>query len=87
MMEIRFNILNKYVEKFVVVESRFSHSGKEKKLNFDINKYEKFKDKIIYLVIDDEPKNLIEIKNDTRYCFRGCRVYCRGRFGYAKYCQ
>ena len=65
MMEIRFNILNKYVEKFIVVESRFSHSGKEKKLNFDINKYEKFKDKIIYLVIDDEPKDLIEIKNDN----------------------
>ena len=36
MMELRFNILNKYVEKFIVVESRFSHSGKEKKLNFDI---------------------------------------------------
>ena len=65
MMELRFNILNKYVEKFIVVESRFSHSGKEKKLNFDINKYEKFKDKIIYLVIDDEPKDLIEIKNDN----------------------
>ena len=32
MMELRFNILNKYVEKFIVVESRFSHSGKEKEI-------------------------------------------------------
>ena len=32
MMELRFNILNEYVEKFIVVESRFSHSGKEKNL-------------------------------------------------------
>ena len=37
MMDVRFNILNPFVHKFIVVESRFSHSGKEKKLNFDIN--------------------------------------------------
>ena len=65
MMELRFNILNEYVEKFIVVESRFSHSGKEKKLNFDINKYKKFKDKIIYLVIDNEPEDIIKLENDN----------------------
>ena len=36
---------------------------KKKKLNFDINKYPKFKDKIIYLVIENEPQNLIEAKS------------------------
>ena len=51
MMDIRFNVLNESVHKFVVVESKFSHSGRSKKLNFDINNYKKFKDKIIYLVI------------------------------------
>ena len=30
MMDIRFNILNEYVSKFIVVESIFSHSGKKK---------------------------------------------------------
>ena len=58
MMDVRFHVLDKYVEKFIVTEATYSHSGKKKNLNFDINKYPKFKDKIIYLVIDEEPKNL-----------------------------
>jgi beta-1,4-mannosyl-glycoprotein beta-1,4-N-acetylglucosaminyltransferase len=63
MLEVRFNILDEYVEKFIVVESLYSHSGQEKKLNFDINNYPKFKDKIIYLVIDKEPHDIIENQN------------------------
>ena len=58
LMDVRFNILNEHVEKFIVVESLFSHSGAKKKLNFDINDYPKFKDKIIYIVIDEEPNDL-----------------------------
>ncbi len=64
MLDVRFHILDKHVEKFIVSESTFSHSGKRKKLNFDINNYKKFKDKIIYLVIDKEPENLINIDKD-----------------------
>ncbi len=60
MMDIRFNVLNEKVDKFIVVESKYSHSGKEKKLNFDINNYKKFKDKIIYLVIDKEPNDIVK---------------------------
>ena len=59
MMDIRFNILDKHVHKFVVVESLFSHSGEKKKLNFDIKNYPKFKDKIIYLVIEKEPEGIV----------------------------
>ena len=59
-MDLRFNILNEHVHKFVVVESTFSHSGEKKKLNFDINNYPKFKDKIIYLAIENEPNDLIK---------------------------
>ena len=62
-MDIRFNILNQYVKKFVVVESTFSHSGNKKKLNFNINEYNKFKDKIEYVVVDTEPKDLINLSN------------------------
>ena len=58
MLDVRFNILNEHVHKFIVVESKFSHSGNEKKLNFDINKLNKFKNKIQYLVIENEPKGL-----------------------------
>ena len=32
MMDIRFNTLNDQVEKFIVVESLFSHSGNKKNL-------------------------------------------------------
>ena len=58
-LDVRFNILDPFVDKFVICESAFSHSGKKKKFNFDISKFEKFKHKIIYLKIDHEPNNLI----------------------------
>ena len=62
-MDVRFNVMDEYVHKFIVVESLFSHSGEKKKLNFDINNYPKFKDKIIYLVIDKEPEDIIYDKD------------------------
>ena len=58
MLDVRFNILNEHVHKFVIVESRYSHSGKKKNLNLDINKFKKFKDKIRYVVIENEPEGL-----------------------------
>ena len=66
MMDVRFNVLDKNVHKFVVVESLFSHSGKKKKLNFNINNYPKFKNKIIYLVIEKEADGLIHDKNEIK---------------------
>ena len=56
--DLRFNILNEFVNTFVIVESTVNHQGKPKKLNFDINKYTKFKNKINYIVVDDTPENL-----------------------------
>ena len=64
MLEIRFNILDKYIDKFIISEARYSHSGEKKKLNFDIKKFSKFKKKIIYQVIDNEPDDLIYYKED-----------------------
>tara|TARA_B100000780_G_scaffold223643_1_gene162801 strand:+ start:507 stop:1349 length:843 start_codon:yes stop_codon:yes gene_type:complete len=58
MLDVRFNVLNDNVHKFIIVESSFSHSGEKKKFNFDINDYPKFKDKIIYLQINHEPHGL-----------------------------
>ena len=65
MLEVRFNILNKFVDKFVVVEAKFSHSGEKKKLNFNINKFPEFKKKIIYLVVENEPENIIYQKGEN----------------------
>ena len=64
MYEVRLNILKDRVDKFIVTESTYSHSGKKKKLNFDINNYPKFKDKIKYIVIDKEPDGIIPEKDD-----------------------
>ncbi len=57
-MDVRFNVLNEYVDKFIVCEANYSHSGKKKNINFDKNNFPKFKNKIIHLVLEDEPKNL-----------------------------
>ena len=66
LLDLRLNIMNKYVDKFVITEATYMHSGKSKKLVFDINKFQKFKDKIIYIVVDKQPPDLIEItKNDN----------------------
>ena len=61
MFEVRLNTLDKYVDKFVVVESLYTHAGNKKKKNFDINNYKKFKDKIIYILLDKEPESLLPI--------------------------
>tara|TARA_B110000008_G_scaffold177966_1_gene177389 strand:- start:589 stop:1374 length:786 start_codon:yes stop_codon:yes gene_type:complete len=57
-LDVRLNTLSDYVSRFVIVEANKDHQGKEKKLNFNINNFQKFKNKITYLVVDDFPKNL-----------------------------
>ena len=61
LFDLRLNILDKYVDKFIVIEAKHTHSGQEKKLNFDINNFKKFQDKIIYKVIDNEPVGIAKI--------------------------
>ena len=67
MMDVRFHAMNEHVEKFIITESTFSHSGKKKKLNFDINNYKKYKDKIIYMVIDKEPDDIIKSSDNDQF--------------------
>ena len=58
-VDVRLNTLNKFVDYFVIVESRFTHKGESRQLNFNHKKFEKFKDKIIYIV-DEEIYSLTE---------------------------
>ncbi len=62
-LDLRFNILNKYVDQFIIVESKFTHSGAKRQLLFDIKKYSKFKTKINYIVLENEPTNLETIES------------------------
>ena len=64
LFDLRLNILDKHVDKFIVIEAKHTHSGKDKKLNFDINDFKKFQNKIIYKVIENQPKEILEITKD-----------------------
>jgi len=64
LLDIRLNSLDKFVKKFVITEATYTHNGKKKKLNFDINKFQKFKDKITYVIVENQPQNILKI-NDT----------------------
>ena len=46
LLKIRFNILNDYVDYFVICESKYDHNKKLKKFNFNINLFSKFKKKL-----------------------------------------
>ena len=60
LLDIRLNTLNKYVKKFVIVEANYTHNGEAKSLNFNIRNFKKFKDKIIYIILNEKPGILKE---------------------------
>ena len=74
LLDLRLNIMNKYVDKFIITEATYMHSGKNKKLVFDINKFSKFKDKIIYNVVDKQPVNIEIINKDDDSKTRGNKL-------------
>ena len=60
-LDLRLNILNPFIDYFIIVESTFNHKGEKRKLKFDINKYKKFENKIIYLIFDEEPSGIEKV--------------------------
>ena len=68
LLDLRLNTLNKHVKKFVITEATYTHNGAKKKLNFDINKFKKFKDKISYIIVDKQPPNILEfVEGEERH--------------------
>ena len=63
-LDIRLNTLNEIVDKFVICEATRDHGGNKKKLNFNINKFKKFEEKINYIVVEDLPEYAISEKKD-----------------------
>tara|TARA_Y100000590_G_scaffold376967_1_gene442897 strand:- start:331 stop:1200 length:870 start_codon:yes stop_codon:yes gene_type:complete len=57
-LDTRLNYLDPYVDFFVIIESIYTHRGDKRDLKFDIKKFEKFKDKIIYKVYDQIPTKI-----------------------------
>ena len=59
-LKLRLEILDPYVDKFVIEEATVTFSGEPKPLYFQENLplFEKWKDKIIHVVVDDCPEGL-----------------------------
>ena len=55
LLDLRLNIMNNYVDFFVIIEGNKTWQNNPKKLRFDINKFSKFKNKIIYIAVADLP--------------------------------
>ena len=55
LLDLRLNILNEHVDYFVIVEGNKTSQNNSKKLRFNIKKFSKFKNKIIYIPVEDMP--------------------------------
>ena len=78
LLDLRLNSLDKFVKKFVITEATYTHNGSKKKLNFDINKFKRFKDKIVYIVVDKHPPNILDIKENDTEDQRGEKLILNG---------
>lgn len=74
MLEYRFKLLNDKVDFFIVVEAKHTFNGSNKELYYENNKdkFDKYKDKIIHVIVDDMPNN----KNpwDNEFHQRNCII-------------
>ena len=67
LFELRLNILNKYVDEFIVCEATYTHSGQKKEINFDKKNYPNFKNKITHIIVDEQPDDLFEINDANKF--------------------
>jgi len=74
MLDIRLNILNKFVSNFIICEANFHHNGTKRELKFDIRKFSKFKDKIIYIPLTEQPKQIKEIKDTDSQLVKNSKI-------------
>tara|TARA_Y100000590_G_scaffold376491_1_gene442099 strand:+ start:274 stop:1086 length:813 start_codon:yes stop_codon:yes gene_type:complete len=55
LLDLRLNLLNDYVDFFIIVEGNKTWQNNPKKLRFNFDNYKKFKNKIIYIPVEDMP--------------------------------
>ena len=90
LLELRLNELDSVVDKFVIVESTETFSKKKKKLYYSENKdrFSKFKDKIIHVVVSDSPERLSSktesenrwaVEHFQRNCIERGLVSCKNK--------
>ena len=62
-LDLRLNMLDPYVDYFVIVESKFTHKGDKRDLQFNHEKFNEFKKKIIYLIYDQKSEEIEQVNN------------------------
>ncbi|MDB4082380.1 hypothetical protein N9500_05585 [Candidatus Pelagibacter sp.] len=63
-LDVRLNYLDKYIDQFIIIESEYNHKGEKRVPLFDINKFKKFENKIKYILTNDIPLGIENIKAD-----------------------
>ncbi|SFC77099.1 glycosyl transferase GT17 family protein [Butyrivibrio sp. YAB3001] len=73
-LKLRLNILDPYVDKFIIEEATMTFSGEEKELCFEKNKelFKDFLDKITYVVVRDTPIKAVTHERD--YFQKNCLI-------------
>ena len=78
LLDLRLNTLDKYVKKFVISEATYTHNGDKKELRFNINNFQKFKDKINYIIVDEKPSNILELEEGEHEDKKGEKLILNG---------
>ena len=65
-LDVRLNFLDKFVDKFVIIESEYNHKGEKRIPLFNINKFKKFKNKIRYILTSDIPPGIEKINKEDK---------------------
>ena len=64
LLDLRLNYLDKFVDKFIIIECNYNHKGEAKEPHFNKEKYKKFENKIEYIFLKEQPEDIEEIKVD-----------------------
>jgi len=63
-LELRLNYLSKFVDNFIIVESKFNHKGEQRELKFNLKNFKEFENKIIYISLDQSPDGIDKINEN-----------------------
>jgi beta-1,4-mannosyl-glycoprotein beta-1,4-N-acetylglucosaminyltransferase len=68
LLDLRLNYLDKFVDKFIIIECNYNHKGETKKPRFNKEKYKKFENKIEYILLKEQPEDIESINvNDNEH--------------------
>ena len=63
-LDVRFNFLDKFIDKFIIIESTYNHNGEKRIPLFNIDKFKRFKNKIEYILVNEIPERIEHINNN-----------------------